>query len=154
MTKLRVLVLSFPDFMDISIVRILITLETLDSWELRNMSHELYLLCIIEHTVYNNVIFNVLVVSTFSANFPTHLTNFYLTPENYQPYLFYYLVYMHNVTCMLKEEAFGAHLLPNFWNRCGSNHQPTLVGDQCREKPSCMGNYNWDCKDNNLWWHN
>jgi hypothetical protein len=52
MTKLRVLVLSFADFTDISIVRTLRALETLDSWELRNMSHELYLLCIIEHTVY------------------------------------------------------------------------------------------------------
>jgi len=24
--------------------------------------------------------------------------------------------------------AFGARLLPNFWNRCGSNNQPTPVG--------------------------
>jgi hypothetical protein len=69
------------------------THNTREPWELRNMSRELYLLCVIEHTVYNNVILNVLVVSTFSANFPTHLTNFYFTPENYQPYLFYSLVY-------------------------------------------------------------
>jgi len=42
---------------------------------------------------------------------------------------------MHAIRGGGGEGAFGGRLLPNFWNRrCGSNHQPTLVGDQCREK--------------------